>query len=75
MDQTTLVQQTEIAGAITAILRHLGYMADPFPYSDSERKSVILMVSPPGEPKTLFNVEIWKVVDKKQRVEKERIDG
>ncbi len=74
MDQTTLVQQTEIAGAITAILRHLGYMADLFPYSDSERKSVILMVSPPGEPKTLFNVEIWKVQDRKDRVDT-RMEG
>jgi len=74
MDQTTLVQQTEIAGAITAILRHLGYMANPFPYSDSVRKSVILMVSPPSEPKTLFNVEIWRVQDRKEKkdlVEKE----
>ena len=74
MDQTTLVQQTEIAGAITAILRHLGYMADLFPYSDSERKSVILMVSPPGEPKTHFNVEIWKVQDRKDRVDT-RMEG
>lgn len=69
MDQTTLVQQTEIAGAITAILRHLGYMANPFPYSDSVRKSVILMVSPPGEPKTLFNVEIWRVQDREVKAD------
>ena len=52
MDTIHEGQQTEIAGAITAILGHLGYMANPFPYSDSVRKSVILMVSPPGEPKT-----------------------
>ena len=42
-------------------------MANPFPYSDSDRKSVILMVSPPGEPKTLFNVEIWKAQDRKEK--------
>lgn len=65
MDQTTLLQQTEIAGAIIEELRYLGYMADP--YSDSERKSIILMVSSPGEPKTLFNVEIWKVQDRKEK--------
>lgn len=53
MDTIHEGQQTEIVGAITAILGHLGYMANPFPYSDSVRKSVILMVSPPGEPKTL----------------------
>jgi len=67
MDQTTLVQQTEIAGEIIEILRYLGYMANPLPYSDSERKSIILMVSSPGEPKTLFNVEIWKVQDRKEK--------
>jgi hypothetical protein len=34
------------------------------------------MVSSPGEPKTLFNVEIWKVQDRKEKkdlVEKEWI--
>ena len=67
MDQTTLVQQTEIAGAIIEELRYLGYMVDPLPYSDSEHKSIILMVSSPGEPKTLFNVEIWKVQDRKEK--------
>jgi len=67
LDQTTLVQQTEIAGAIIEELRYLGYMVDLLPYSDSERKSIILMVSSPGEPKTLFNVEIWVVQDRKEK--------
>lgn len=67
LDQTTLVQHTEIAGAIIEELRRLGYMADLLPYSDSGRKSLILMVISPNEPKTIFHVEIWKVQDREEK--------
>ena len=63
--------QTEIAGAIMEELRYLGYMVD-LSYFDSERKSIILMVMLPDEPKTLFNVEIRE--EKKDLVEREQND-
>ena len=67
LDQTTLAQQTEIVGAIMEELRRLGYMVDLLPYSDSERKStLLLMVRSPDEPKALFTVEIWKVQDREE---------
>jgi hypothetical protein len=59
MHKTTPLQ-TEIAGAITEELRRLGYMVD-LSYFDSERKIIILVVTSPDEPKTVFNVEIRKV--------------
>ena len=58
MDQAALLQ-TEITGAIMEELRRLEYMVD-LSYFDLESKSVILMVRSPDEPKTLFNIEIWK---------------
>jgi hypothetical protein len=59
MHKTTPLQ-TEIAGAIMEELRRLGYMVD-LSYFDSERKIIILVVTSPDEPKTVFNVEIRKV--------------
>ena len=49
--------QTEIAGAIIEELRYLGYMVE-LSYFDSKRKTIILTVKSPDEPKTLFNIEI-----------------
>jgi hypothetical protein len=49
--------QTEIAGAIIEELRYLGYMIE-LSYFDSKRKTIILTVKLPDEPKTLFNIEI-----------------
>ena len=63
--------QTEIAGTIMEELRYLGYMVDLLSF-DSERKSIILIVKLPDEPKTFFKIKIWEV--KKDLVEREQND-